>query len=75
MYPKVKQRQHQKSFFAYIGKKEVIPMGRLVINGEEIYELDEDCMREKREKERAKRRCYAPEDKKKPTPPPKRQVR
>ena len=25
-------------------------MGRLVINGEEIYELDEQCMREKREK-------------------------
>lgn len=26
-------------------------MGRLVINGEEIYELDEQCLREKNEKQ------------------------
>lgn len=25
-------------------------MGRLVINGEEVYELDEECLKEKREK-------------------------
>lgn len=27
--------------------KEVNLMGRLVINGEEVYELDEDCLKEK----------------------------
>lgn len=32
-------------------------MGRLVINGEEIYELDEECMREKYE-ERMRQRRY-----------------
>lgn len=50
-------------------------MGRLVINGEEIYELDEECLREKREKDRTKRRCYAVEEKKQHTPPSKRPVR
>lgn len=38
-------------------------MGRLVINGEEIYELDEDCLREKQEKEREKRRRNSLEEK------------
>lgn len=37
--------------------KEVYAMGRLVINGEEIYELDEECMREKYE-ERMRQRRY-----------------
>ena len=49
-------------------------MGRLVINGEEIYELDEECLREKQAKERTKRQCYASEEKKKPTPPSKRSI-
>ena len=31
-------------------------MGRLVINGDEIYELDEECMREKYEKRKKERR-------------------
>ena len=31
-------------------------MGRLIINGDEIYELDEECLKEKKEKERKKRR-------------------
>lgn len=26
-------------------------MGRLIINGEEIYELDEECLREKQKKD------------------------
>ena len=50
-------------------------MVRIVINGEEIYELDEECLREKREKDRTKRRCYAAEEKKQHTPPSKRPVR
>lgn len=75
MYSKVKQQRHQKPFYAYIDKKEVDLMGRLVINGEEIYELDEECLREKREKDRTKRRCYAAEEKKRHTPPSKRPVR
>jgi hypothetical protein len=28
----------------------VAAMGRLVINGDEIYELDEECLKEKRKK-------------------------
>lgn len=43
-------------------------MGRLVINGDEIYELDEECMREKQEKEREKRRRHAFEEEKQKTP-------
>lgn len=43
-------------------------MGRLVINGDEIYELDEECMREKQEKEREKRRHHAFEEEKQKTP-------
>ncbi len=39
-------------------------MGRLVINGEEIYELDEQCMREKREKQRKEKSISAMEEKK-----------
>ncbi len=31
-------------------------MGRLVINGEEVYELDEVCMQEKREQKRQEQR-------------------
>ncbi len=31
-------------------------MGRLVINGDEIYELDEECMREKYEERKRERR-------------------
>lgn len=30
-------------------------MRRLIINGDEIYEVDEDCLREKCEKEREKK--------------------
>ena len=33
-------------------------MGRLVINGDEIYELDEECMKEKYEKRIKERREY-----------------
>lgn len=32
-------------------RKEVINLGRLVINGEEIYELDERCLKEKKLKQ------------------------
>lgn len=39
----------------YIGEEEVIAMGRLVINGEEVYELDEECLKEKYKKEAAKK--------------------
>ncbi len=41
---------------AYIGEKGVYRMGRLVINGEEVYELDEVCMQEKREQKRQEQR-------------------
>lgn len=50
-------------------------MGRLVINGEEIYELDEECLMEKQEKEREKRRRNAMEEKKQFTPSPKFPIR
>ena len=30
--------------------RSVAAMGRLVINGDEIYELDEECLKEKRKK-------------------------
>lgn len=43
-------------------------MGRLVINGDEIYELDEECMKEKQEKEREKRRRHAFEEEKRMAP-------
>ena len=33
---------------AYTGEKGVMSMGRLVINGEEIYELDVRCLKEKK---------------------------
>lgn len=36
-------------------------MGRLVINGDEIYELDEECLKEKRKKESAARHSCARE--------------
>ncbi len=32
-------------------------MGRLVINGDEIYELDEECLKEKRRKNTKENRC------------------
>ncbi len=38
-------------------KKEVIFVGRLVIDGEQVYELDEECLREKY-REEAKKRKY-----------------
>ena len=45
--------QNRIVIFAYIDEKEVIIVGRLVINGDEIYELDEECLKEKRKKESA----------------------
>ena len=34
-------------------------MGRLVINGEEIYELDEQCLKEKNEKRMRQEKLFA----------------
>lgn len=39
-------------------------MGRLVINGDEIYELDEECLKEKRMHEERERRHRHPEERK-----------
>ena len=45
-------------------KKEVYAMGRLVINGEEIYELDEQCLKEKYEKQMQEKHLHTVEEKK-----------
>ena len=39
-------------------------MGRLVINGEEIYELDEQCLKEKYEKQMQEKHLHTVEEKK-----------
>ncbi len=44
-------------------EKEVIWMGRLVINGDEVYELDEQCLKEKRQREKRQEKAAAPERK------------
>lgn len=42
--------------YAYTDKKEVYFMGRLVIDGENVYELDEKCLQEKHKEELRQKR-------------------
>lgn len=43
-------------------------MGRLVINGNEIYELDESCIREKKRKQDKERGCRLREERQQAKP-------
>ncbi len=43
-------------------RKKVLNLGRLVINGDEIYELDECCLREKKRNQEKDRRRHTWEE-------------
>jgi len=51
--------------FLHIVRKKEFFMGRLVIDGENVYELDEECLREKRKKEEEKEKSLQNKDKNK----------
>ena len=46
-------------FSHIVEKKEIFPMGRLVIDGDNVYELDEECLREKRRENEKKEKNFS----------------